>query len=157
MNNVYDFLFPLKNRTNKEIEEKNNFNGDDFYLISDKEMRRIEENQEIDELNKKVRQSIIDSKKKMKDGLREYVKKMKNKSTYKGWIAHDYPENIKIDDRVKKDNSEWCKMWKDIKNIQKGGYKKTKKIIIHKKRKYKSTRNKTNERNKNKKTLRKLR
>ncbi len=60
---------------------------------------------------------VNDSKEKsltmMKRDLNEYRKRMLNKSTFKGWIAHICPENVKIDTRLEHEDSEWLKLWNE--------------------------------------------
>jgi hypothetical protein len=47
----------------------------------------------------------------MKDDLKNYINKMGNESTFKGWIAHICPENINIDKRLERPHSEWHAIW----------------------------------------------
>ena len=47
----------------------------------------------------------------MKDDLRNYIDKMGDESTFKGWIAHICPENIKVDRRLERPYSEWHAIW----------------------------------------------
>ena len=47
----------------------------------------------------------------MKSDLRNYIHKMGNESSFKGWISHICPENIKIDRRLEQPKSEWHTIW----------------------------------------------
>ena len=49
----------------------------------------------------------------MKRDLFDYRKRMGNKGTFKGWIANSYPENVKIDKRLEKQDSEFQKLWEE--------------------------------------------
>jgi hypothetical protein len=49
----------------------------------------------------------------MKRDLNEYRKRMLNKATFKGWIAHVCPENITIDKKLEEEESEWLKLWNE--------------------------------------------
>ena len=47
----------------------------------------------------------------MENDLREYLTNMGSQSTFKGWIAHICPENVKIDKRLEMPRSEWHAIW----------------------------------------------
>jgi len=47
----------------------------------------------------------------MQNDLRQYLTNMGSQSTFKGWIAHICPENIKIDRRLEMPRSEWHTIW----------------------------------------------
>ena len=47
----------------------------------------------------------------MKSDLRNYIDKMGGESTFKGWISHICPENVKIDRRLERPHSEWHAVW----------------------------------------------
>jgi len=49
----------------------------------------------------------------MKRDLSDYRKRMGNKGTFKGWIANSYPENVKIDKKLEKQDNEFQKLWED--------------------------------------------
>lgn len=70
---------------------------------------------ELDESVENIK--VNDSKEKsltmMKRDLNEYRKRMLNKSTFKGWIAHICPENVTIDTRLEEEDSEWLKLWNE--------------------------------------------
>ena len=85
----------------------------------------------------------------MESGLKSYLKKMGKDSTFKGWIAHDYPENIDVDKRLTSPYNDWELVW----NKTTSEHFKSKKNILHnllqakgisytKRRRYKSSRKK---------------
>lgn len=47
----------------------------------------------------------------MREDLSDYINKMGVEATFKGWIAHICPENVKIDKRLERRNSEWHFLW----------------------------------------------
>lgn len=47
----------------------------------------------------------------MKRDLSDYRKRMGNKGTYKGWLAHIVPDNLKLDKRLEKEDCEYLKLW----------------------------------------------
>ena len=47
----------------------------------------------------------------MENDLNEYLASMGSQSTFKGWIAHICPENVKIDKRLEMPRSEWHAIW----------------------------------------------
>ena len=49
----------------------------------------------------------------IRNDLNEYVKVMGIASTFKGWISHICPENVEIDLRLERENSDWHKIWND--------------------------------------------
>ncbi len=49
----------------------------------------------------------------MKRDLSDYRKRMGNKATYKGWLAHLVPENLKLEKRLEKEDSEHYKLWNE--------------------------------------------
>ena len=69
------------------------------------------------EIDEQEDNKVNDSKEKsinmMKRDLNEYRKRMLNKATFKGWIAHICPENITIDKRLEQEDSEWLKLWNE--------------------------------------------
>jgi len=68
---------------------------------------------EYPEENIKVNDSKEKSINMMKRDLNEYRKRMLNKATFKGWIAHVCPENITIDKKLEEEESEWLKLWNE--------------------------------------------
>lgn len=68
---------------------------------------------EYPEENMKVNDSKEKSINMMKRDLNEYRKRMLNKATFKGWIAHVCPENIIIDKKLEEEESEWLKLWNE--------------------------------------------
>jgi len=47
----------------------------------------------------------------MQNDLQKYLTSMGVQSTFKGWIAHICPENVKIDKRLEMPKSEWHAIW----------------------------------------------
>ena len=68
---------------------------------------------EYPEENIKVNDNKEKSINMMKRDLNEYRKRMLNKATFKGWIAHVCPENITIDKKLEEEESEWLKLWNE--------------------------------------------
>lgn len=58
-----------------------------------------------------VIESKIKTLEQMNTDLKNYLSKMGKDSTFKGWIAHVYPENVEIDERLKNPNSNWRTVW----------------------------------------------
>ena len=50
----------------------------------------------------------------MEDGLKVYLKSMGRNATFKGWIAHDYPENVTLDKRLTIPYNDWELVWNKI-------------------------------------------
>ena len=75
----------------------------------------MEENKEIvkDMENIELDSSRLKSLAMMKRDLSDYRKRMGNKGTYKGWLAHIVPENLKLDKRLEKQDSEYSKLWEE--------------------------------------------
>jgi len=75
----------------------------DFDIIDDEEMLRaiVEESKA---------QTILS----MESGLKSYLKKMGKDSTFIGWISHDYPENVTIDQRHLIPHNEWELVWNKV-------------------------------------------
>lgn len=71
-----------------------------FILVSDDEIARA--------LVNETKEMAINL---MKNDLRKYLTSMKTQSTFKGWIAHICPENVKIDKRLELPRSEWHTLW----------------------------------------------
>ena len=71
-----------------------------FVLISDDEIARA--------LSNEAKEAAITL---MKNDLRQYITSMGSQSTFKGWIAHICPENVKIDKRLEMPRSEWHAIW----------------------------------------------
>ena len=73
------------------------------------------EEAEIEEPEENIK--VNDSKEKslnmMKRDLNDYRKRMGNKGTFKGWIAHICPENVTVDSRLEQEDSEWLKLWNE--------------------------------------------
>ena len=76
---------------------------DDFDVIDDEEM-----------LNAIVAESKAKTLVAMENGLKAYLKIMGKKATFKGWIAHDYPENIRVDTRLTIPYNDWELVWNKI-------------------------------------------
>ena len=47
----------------------------------------------------------------MRNDLHNYLSNMGAQATFKGWIAHICPENVKIDKRLEMPRSEWHAIW----------------------------------------------
>lgn len=75
----------------------------DFDVIDDEEM-----------LNAIVAESKAKTLLVMEDGLKAYLKIMGKKGTFKGWIAHDYPENVNLDSRLTIPYNDWELVWNKI-------------------------------------------
>ncbi len=75
----------------------------DFDVIDDEEM-----------LNAIVAESKAKTLVTMENGLKAYLKIMGKKATFKGWIAHDYPENIRVDTRLTIPYNDWELVWNKI-------------------------------------------
>ena len=77
----------------------------------------------------------------MKDDLQNYIDKMGNESTFKGWISHICPENVKIDRRLERPHSEWHAIWNnEVERYNNRNNADTSSIShVCKKRKYNST------------------
>ena len=71
-----------------------------FVLISDDEIARA--------LTNEAKEAAITL---MQDDLQTYLASMGSQSTFKGWIAHICPENVKIDKRLEMPRSEWHAIW----------------------------------------------
>jgi len=71
-----------------------------FILISDDEIAMA-----LTDEAKQVAITLMDR------DLREYLTNMGSQSTFKGWIAHICPENVKIDKRLEMPKSEWHAIW----------------------------------------------
>lgn len=73
----------------------------------------MEENKEIvkDMEDIELDSSRLKSLAMMKRDLSDYRKRMGNKGTYKGWLAHIVPENLKLDKRLEKEDCEYVKLW----------------------------------------------
>ena len=50
----------------------------------------------------------------MENGLKSYLKKMGKDSTFKGWVAHDYPENTMLDKRLETPYNNWQLVWDKV-------------------------------------------
>jgi len=71
-----------------------------FVLISNDEIARA--------LTNEAKEAAITL---MQDDLQIYLANMGSQSTFKGWIAHICPENVKIDKRLEMPRSEWHAIW----------------------------------------------
>ena len=71
-----------------------------FILISDDEIAKA--------LTNEAKEAAITL---MQDDLNKYLNNMGTQSTFKGWIAHICPENVKIDKRLEMPRSEWHAIW----------------------------------------------
>ena len=71
-----------------------------FILISDDDI--------VSALTNEAKQVAITL---MENDLHEYLTNMRSQSTFKGWIAHICPENVKIDKRLEMPRSEWHAIW----------------------------------------------
>jgi hypothetical protein len=71
-----------------------------FILITDDEIARA--------LTNEAKEAAITL---MQNDLRTYLTSMGVQSTFKGWIAHICPENVKIDKRLEMPKSEWHAIW----------------------------------------------
>jgi len=49
----------------------------------------------------------------IRNDVNDYIKVMGIGSTFKGWISHICPENVEIDLRLERQNSDWHKIWND--------------------------------------------
>ena len=65
-------------------------------------------------LNAIVAESKAKSLMMMETGLRSYLKSMGKQATYKGWIAHDYPENVTLDSRLTQEFNDWQAVWNKV-------------------------------------------
>ena len=79
--------------------------------ISLEPMEEVELDESVENL--KVNDSKERSLNMMKRDLNEYRKRMLNKATFKGWVAHICPENVTIDNRLEHEDSEWLKLWNE--------------------------------------------
>jgi len=77
--------------------------SEDFDVIDDEEM-----------LNAIVAESKAKTLLVMEDGLKAYLKIMGKKATFKGWVAHDYPENVTLDSRLTIPYNDWELVWNKI-------------------------------------------
>ena len=77
--------------------------SEDFDVIDDEEM-----------LNAIVAESKAKTLVVMEDGLKAYLKIMGKKGTFKGWVAHDYPENVTLDSRLNIPYNDWELVWNKI-------------------------------------------
>jgi len=84
-------------------------------MSSEISLEPMEENEEIEKGvdNLEVDTSRDKSIAMMKRDLSDYRKRMGNKGTYKGWLAHIVPENLKLDKRLEKEDSEYSKLWEE--------------------------------------------
>jgi hypothetical protein len=83
----------------------------------------MEDNEELDkeleniELDKDVELELEIGKEKslstIKRDLSDYRKRMGNKATYKGWLAHIVPENLKLDKRLENIDNDYYKYWEE--------------------------------------------
>lgn len=80
-------------------------NSADFEVIDDEEM-----------LNAIVAESKAKTLVAMESGLKSYLKKMGKDATFKGWVAHDYPENTELDHRLKTPYNNWELVWTKVTN-----------------------------------------
>ena len=78
-------------------------NSADFEVIDDEEM-----------LNAIVSESKAKTLVAMESGLKSYLKKMGKDATFKGWVAHDYPENTELDHRLKTPYNNWELVWTKV-------------------------------------------
>ena len=65
-------------------------------------------------LNAIVAESKANSIMMMETELRSYLKSMGKQATYKGWIAHDYPENVTLDSRLTQEFNDWRAVWNKV-------------------------------------------
>ena len=65
-------------------------------------------------LRSMVLKSKAESTRLMEKDLKAYLNKMGRQATFKGWIAHDYPENVDIDQRITSDDSDWLNVWNKV-------------------------------------------
>ena len=79
--------------------------------ISLEPMEEVELEESIE--NMKVNDSKEKSSNIIKRDLNEYRKRMANKATFKGWLAHISPENIIIDSKLEEKENEWLKLWNE--------------------------------------------
>ena len=77
--------------------------SEDFDVIDDEEM-----------LNAIVAESKAKTLVVMENGLKAYLKIMGKKGTFKGWVAHDYPENVTLDSRLNIPYNDWELVWNKI-------------------------------------------
>ena len=74
----------------------------------DNDFIKLSEYEIIEAINQEAREKAL---KLMLTHLEEYKETMKKKATFKGWIAHICPENVKLDIRLDRIDTEWNKLW----------------------------------------------
>lgn len=75
--------------------------------------------------DEEILKAIVDESKaktlvKMEEGLKAYLKIMGKKATFKGWVAHDYPENVTLDSRLTIPYNDWLLVWDNITSKKRG-------------------------------------
>lgn len=91
------------NRTRKSSRVDNGDGVDDDGVVDDESR-----------LRSMVLKSKAESTRLMEKDLKSYLNKMGRQATFKGWIAHDYPENVDIDQRIISDDSDWVNVWNKV-------------------------------------------
>ena len=79
-------------------------------MEENEEIEKGVDNLELDILRDTSRDKSIAM---MKRDLSDYRKRMGNKGTYKGWLAHIVPENLKLDKNLEKEDNEYIKLWEE--------------------------------------------